>query len=1263
MDAHTNHTPHQTPRKQTRPTILQWNCNSLRRRHAELYETLLTQQYDILCLQETYTLPDECRLPGYVAYNSATECKNTSCLLACCYDATHPPGRARATTYVRRTLPHALVDLAGFQSSLLECVAIIVRMGAVETTVINAYVPPEHKWDPAELCSINARCRGDRILCGDLNAHHPSWGSARASTRGNELVDAIGTCGLASINTGETTFTRKGSAQSCLDVTFVSDHCGYRWKPQASSWGSDHKPIVITPHGTAAQHSRTYSVVHWDRFRQLLDERGEGDFIDALMHSLRAATRKGTAAPCQPTPDLKLLNLRAARQRAQRRALRTNNSADWTQYNRLDAALRRHAKKMRRESWAAICASLESAGGGARAWRLLRALTQPPSAGRQPLLSLAIERGKTAAEIAEAFAQHLSAAAPPAPAQNVNKPAAASCAEPNVNKRTGLGAAALDARVEALMNDPFTIQELNQALARAKRKSAPGLDGITFQSLRNLNEGQRAKLLAFFNELWERGALPDTFTLAVICPILKPGKGRGHYDNYRPISLTSAAGKLLEMMVLARLEWLSYANNWNPEQQTGFRCGRSTQDSIVDVVSSLEQAKGTRTVLFLVLLDVEKAFDRLPHSAINTALDGRRVSGRLRTYLHAFLNNRRMCVRVAKSLSTEHQVTAGVPQGSVLSPFLFNLALAALPECLPHEPTVSLNISIYADDVALWCSASTARRAVARNVMQHALNRLTTRLAEAGLSVSPSKTVALMYHPTAGDVWTTTPLTIGGNPLPWQKKIRYLGVTIDHRLTWTDYVRKIRDKITEAQRATRKLVAGGRGCTPDLAVRIYQATGVSHVMYALPLAKQTDANWKKLEVDHNNSLRMCLGIPKYSNVAATLAEAGTWPLKIKALRVGLNFVARLKLAPDGSALLERIRARRHSHAAHLLTTYEQLVGTQSASYHLPPPPNCDAPIAIVTTIPGIRSKRGAPACALQQEAAGMLHEHYGDRLHVYTDGSVIPGPPKSATAACVAPQLGLARACKLSFASSSTTAELAGLHLAADSLLQQEEGREPAVILCDSKAALSRLQRPAKSGPLVANICRKFEQLKQGGRDVCLQWVPSHVGLRGNELADDQAKAAHTADTPIFEAATKADEARYWVYEHTKNEVPEPSLTITGGQPWARIPSRAFCRSDCSLLYRLRTGCAMSTARRHLFNKQDSPDCQHCSQLGNTEHALLHCSLYASERAALRRTYANLLVPCSTKQELLFPPRPRVLVAAYKALLCYLHSTGLASLL
>lgn len=92
-----------------------------------------------------------------------------------------------------------------------------------------------------------------------------------------------------------------------------------------------------------------------------------------------------------------------------------------------------------------------------------------------------------------------------------------------------------------------------------------------------------------------------------------------------------------------------------------------------------------------------------------------------------------------------------------------------------------------------------------------------------------------------------------------------------------------------------------------------------------------------------------------------------------------------------------------------------------------------------------------------------------------------------------------------------------------------------------------------------------------------LHWVPGHVGLAGNERADELAKAAHSLDTPGFEAVTKSDEARHWITDHTIRQHPDPNLAA--GRQLKCVPSRPFSRADCS---RLRTHCAFSAARRHL---------------------------------------------------------------------------------
>lgn len=152
---------------------------------------------------------------------------------------------------------------------------------------------------------------------------------------------------------------------------------------------------------------------------------------------------------------------------------------------------------------------------------------------------------------------------------------------------------------------------------------------------------QRARLLAYFNHLWERGTLPESFTRAYVFPILKRGKPPDELGSYWPISSTSAVGKLPEMMMLDRMEWLAGEHGWSPEQQVGYRRGRSTAHCITDVVSTFEQAKGSKYIMFLVLLDVEKAFDALPDATIHAALDRCRVMRRMRTCIPGRLSVQR----------------------------------------------------------------------------------------------------------------------------------------------------------------------------------------------------------------------------------------------------------------------------------------------------------------------------------------------------------------------------------------------------------------------------------------------------------------------------------------------------------------------------------------------------------------------------------------------------------------------------------------------
>ncbi|KAH7954725.1 hypothetical protein HPB49_021314 [Dermacentor silvarum] len=355
--------------------------------------------------------------------------------------------------------------------------------------------------------------------------------------------------------------------------------------------------------------------------------------------------------------------------------------------------------------------------------------------------------------------------APKPPALQAPSPEAAALSIPSSCHHANWVAA----QIQALCSEPIRVYELKAALDQTRRRSAPGADRITFQMLRNLADAEKERLLECFNTIWDTGVLPESWLVALVTPILKYRKPAIALSSYRPVSLTSAACKAMERVTLARLEWIAAQLQYFPEQQSGFRCQRCTADCISDVVATLEDAKATGDVAMLVLLDVKSAFDGLPHAVIEACLDRLGLSGCLICFISAFLTGRTFRVRVGQELSEPRDIMIGVPQGSVLSPFLFNMALAGLPASLPAEPRFPVRCSIYADDVALWTRGPRKFMPSIRCSLQRALDAVTAFLGSIGLTVSTAKTEAMLIHPLASARRYTKQLKIAGRALPSQQ--------------------------------------------------------------------------------------------------------------------------------------------------------------------------------------------------------------------------------------------------------------------------------------------------------------------------------------------------------------------------------------------------------------------------------------------------------------------------------------------------------------
>ncbi|XP_075556524.1 uncharacterized protein LOC142588571 [Dermacentor variabilis] len=884
----------------------------------------------------------------------------------------------------------------------------------------------------------------------------------------------------------------------------------------------------------------------------------------------------------------------------------------------------------RNASWSSLCSSLERASVRSSPWRILGAILRP-RVPRCPALSIAVARGITNGQLAELLAETF--CPPPtirAPAPYVLQPQPHPRRELLAPERYFPTAGILE-DIRALCDAHFTIGELRTVLTSRKRRSAPGSDGVTYQMLRNLDGDQLLLLLDAYNNVWRTGCIPDEWNEAVVVPLLKAGKAASNPASYRPVSLTSAAGKVLEAMALRRLEWITAALDTFAAEQSGFRRLRATVDCLADVITTLETAKRRGEAGYLVLLDVESAFDRLPHTTIMDALDALGVCGRMRSYVAAFLGGRTMRVRVRGAFSRPRAVGTGVPQGSVLSPFLFNLALARIPDYIPQFPTHEVRIAMYADDIALFASGPTSVGYAVRACVQCALDGVDAYISGIGLTLSAAKTKALIVHPKYEGQYNTPRFTLKGVLLPWEKRVRYFGLVIDRRLNWCDAVAAMRKGVAQVAGAARSLLARGQGCSPTLALRLYNSVASARILYALPLADLQPTQWTVMDADHRAVVRQFLCLPRSSQCGATLAEAGETPISLRAEGRALNDVERLHRSRHGQQLIDRLHSLPSSGMGRRVAEFSNLVRGGATSAWLAPPPHRERRLLIRTTIPGVRGKRNTPICALQQETAAAINEQLAGRVLVFTDGSVLRDG--GAAAACVSPSIPAQSQCRVLSAVSSTHAELAAVDLAAELIYRR---RIPAAaILTDSRAALHMLARADQGPPLIQRLLRKMHGVCEQGCDLILQWVPAHIGIHRNEEADRLGRAAHTASVPRSLVVTPFDVARHTVAGMLRAR--HPDARVASGNPPKLLPRTGLHRRDRALLLRLRIGCYRTAARTHRLQGTGSPFCLKCADVEDLEHVLLRCPEYLVQRDTLTSAYRRLGLPCDSTDALLFP--------------------------
>ncbi|GFU87561.1 RNA-directed DNA polymerase from mobile element jockey [Trichonephila clavipes] len=268
---------------------------------------------------------------------------------------------------------------------------------------------------------------------------------------------------------------------------------------------------------------------------------------------------------------------------------------------------------------------------------------------------------------------------------------------------------------------------------------------------------------------------PSEWKQANVIMLAKPNQDRIFPQGYRPISLVNATAKIFERIILTRIKSHCKALDCIPPEQCGFREGRSTLHQLIRVANIINEGFAHKFYTVGVFLDVKRALDKMWHDGLTYKLIKMQFPDYLIKIIHNFLHNRTFRVRVNNTHSNTGSCLSGVPQGSVLSPYLYNI----YTHDFPQHSTVST--CLFADDSAILSQGVQLKYTI--KAIQNFLDKLETWLTHWRIVINVDKSQAIIFRKW-GVIDPPFQLTLFDDNIQWVSVVKYLGLHIDSRLTF-----------------------------------------------------------------------------------------------------------------------------------------------------------------------------------------------------------------------------------------------------------------------------------------------------------------------------------------------------------------------------------------------------------------------------------------------------------------------------------------------
>ena len=337
---------------------------------------------------------------------------------------------------------------------------------------------------------------------------------------------------------------------------------------------------------------------------------------------------------------------------------------------------------------------------------------------------------------------------------------------------------------------PTTEEEIEELITECGIKTSTE-DPIPADILKLIIDEALPCLTMLVNKSLAEGSM-DGVKQSVIDPLLKKsGLDSDNKNNYRPVNNLVFFSKLVERVVLRRLDSHMTVNNLHCDAQFGYKKYHSTETMMLGMMNDVLNGFDDNKCTIILFLDLSAAFDTIDiEQLLNILSEEIGVRGLALKWFRSFLTGRTQRVKINNNYSSILEVLFGVPQGSVIGPKLFNINVRGLPNVFQK---LTFKAASFADDSnGMKTFSLTFQYEILKNEVVNCMEEVVNWMNIHFMKINPDKTEILLLYPKSLQNKVIIKGTIFREQcIRFSNEVKNVGVWLDKHLNLDKHVNHI----------------------------------------------------------------------------------------------------------------------------------------------------------------------------------------------------------------------------------------------------------------------------------------------------------------------------------------------------------------------------------------------------------------------------------------------------------------------------------------